>query len=160
VTARKTPRPTAAARRPEVAGARTNAAAAAPSTARPRELEPRTRVFTYGTLMAGEGNHHLLAHARLVGEARTREEFTLYDLGSFPGIVRGGEDAILGEVYEVDEPTLAALDRLESHPRFYRRTTIRLATGEDVEAYVLPPELVAGRPIIPSGSWRTRKAAP
>lgn len=64
----------------------------------------------------------------------------------------------MGEVYEVDEPTLAALDRLESHPRFYRRTAIRLATGDDVETYLLTAQQVAGRSVIPSGSWRTRKA--
>ena len=72
-----------------------------------------TRVFVYGTLLAGEPNHRLLARARLVTEARTKPAFELRDLGSSPRLVRGGAHAVAGEVYEVDEATLAALDRLE-----------------------------------------------
>ncbi|MEZ4323566.1 MAG: gamma-glutamylcyclotransferase family protein, partial [Polyangiales bacterium] len=88
-----------------------------------------TRVFVYGTLLAGEPNHRVLAGARLVANARTQPAFELRDLGPFPGLVSGGAHAVAGEVYEVDEATLAALDRLEGHPRFYRRTRIALEDG-------------------------------
>ncbi len=54
-------------------------------------------------------------------------------------------------------PTLAALDRLEGHPRFYRRTRIALEDGAAVETYLLAPEQVEGRPVIDSGSWRARR---
>ena len=60
-------------------------------------------------------------------------------------------------MYEVDEATLAALDRLEGHPRFYRRTRIALEDGAAVETYLLPPEQVEGRPVIASGNWRSRR---
>ena len=113
------------------------------------------RVFVYGTLLAGEPNHRVLAGAKLVAQARTEPAFELRDLGPFPGLVRGGEHAVVGEVYEVDVPTLAALDRLESHPRFYKRTRIALE-GALVETYLLTPEQVEGRPIIASGNWRQR----
>lgn len=115
-----------------------------------------TRVFVYGTLLAGEPNHRLLTGARLVTEARTKPAFELRDLGAFPGLVRGAH-AVAGEVYEVDEPMLAALDRLEGHPRFYRRTRIALEDGAVVETYLLAPEQVEGRPVIDSGSWRARR---
>ena len=69
----------------------------------------------------------------------------------------GGAYAVAGEVYEVDEATLAALDRLEGHPRFYRRTRIALEDGAAVETYLLPPEQVEGRPVIASGNWRSRR---
>ncbi len=115
-----------------------------------------TRVFVYGTPLAGEPNHRLLVNARLVAEARTKPAFELRDLGAFPGLVSGGEHAVAGEVYEVDGPTLAALDRLEGHPRFYRRSRIALEDGAVVETYLLPPEQVEGRPVIDSGSWRAR----
>lgn len=116
-----------------------------------------TRVFVYGTLLAGEPNHRLLTDARLIAEARTKPAFELRDLGAFPGLVRGGEHAVAGEVYEVDAATLAALDRLEGHPRFYRRTRIALEDGATVETYLLAPEQVEGRPVIDSGNWRARR---
>ena len=124
-----------------------------------QEADVRTRVFVYGTLLSGERNHRYLVHARLIAEARTQPAFTLHDLGGFPGLVSGGDHAVVGEVYEVDEPTLAAMDRLESHPDFYRRTSIVLEDGSAVEAYLLPPEQVSDRPIIASGSWRARDKA-
>ncbi|NUO50453.1 MAG: gamma-glutamylcyclotransferase, partial [Polyangiaceae bacterium] len=83
--------------------------------------------------------------------------FTLHNLGAFPGLVRRGHDSVEGEVYEVDMETLRALDRLEGHPRFYRRTPIVLADGESVETYVLGAEQVRGCPVIRSGSWRARE---
>jgi gamma-glutamylcyclotransferase (GGCT)/AIG2-like uncharacterized protein YtfP len=115
-----------------------------------------TRVFVYGTLLSGERNHHLLERARLVGEARTEPLFSLYDLGPFPGLVPRGSQMVAGEVYEVDEPTLAALDRLEAHPDFYRRVSVSVDDGTSAQAYLLTIEQVRGRPIIASGNWRTR----
>jgi gamma-glutamylaminecyclotransferase len=123
---------------------------------RVRPAALRTRVFVYGTLLAGERNHHLLEGALLVAEAKTGAGFTLYDFGPYPGMVACGDHAVLGEVYEVDEPALARMDRLEGHPRFYRRTSIRLDDGSTVEAYLLRLEQVRQLPIIPSASWRTR----
>jgi gamma-glutamylcyclotransferase (GGCT)/AIG2-like uncharacterized protein YtfP len=124
--------------------------------ARQRQLEARTLVFVYGTLLAGERNHRHLTGARLVSAATTAPAFRLHDLGPFPGLVAGGAHAIVGEVYAVDEATLAALDRLEDHPRFYRRTSVVLADGACVETYLLTPEQVEGHPVIVSGSWRAR----
>ena len=121
---------------------------------RKQGAEPRTRVFVYGTLLAGESNHRHLASARFVGEAKTEAAFRLYDLGPYPGLVAVGGDAVMGEVYEVDEPILAMLDRLEGHPRFYVRKGIVLDSGETVQSYLLMPHQVVGRPIIALGSWR------
>lgn len=52
-------------------------------------------------------------------------------------MIDGGETAVVGEVYNVDVVTLAAPDRLEGHPRFYRRRSIRLDDGDEVLAYLL-----------------------
>lgn len=112
------------------------------------------KVFVYGTLLSGEPNHHLLARAQLVGEARTEAAFDFVSLGGFPAMVPGGATAVAGEIYEVDEPTLAALDRLEGHPRFYRRRPVRLDGGGEVLAYLLTPDQARGRPRITSGDWR------
>jgi gamma-glutamylaminecyclotransferase len=138
-----------------------------PGTREPKEAKPTgaatTFVFVYGSLRKGEFNHRLLAvpGARLViAKARTEPGYELRDLGAFPGMVRGGAGAVIGEVYEVDEATLAALDRLEGHPRFYSRTRIALRdleAGAAVEAYLLRPEQVVGKPLVISGDWRAHR---
>ena len=114
------------------------------------------RVFVYGTLLSGEPNHHLLHGQPLVGEAHTRPRFNLVSLGAFPALVSGGEVAVRGEVYDVDAPTLGALDRLEGYPGFYTREPVELdgeVTGEAL-AYLLNPERVAGSPEISHGDWK------
>jgi gamma-glutamylaminecyclotransferase len=115
-------------------------------------------VFVYGTLQAEEVNHDLLVLARFVAEARTEPCFDLFDLGAFPAMSAGGETAVLGEVYAVDEATLARLDRLEGHPSFYRRTQIRLEGGQEVEAYLMDRARMRGRVVIRSGDWRAHRA--
>ena len=115
------------------------------------------RLFVYGTLVRGEEMHRLLARARYFGEARTAPRFTLLDLGSCPAMTRGGRVAVWGELYAVDGPTLAALDRYEWHPRHYRRETVLLADGETAIAYLVAPGRIRGVPRIASGDWRRRK---
>jgi gamma-glutamylaminecyclotransferase len=115
-------------------------------------------VFTYGTLLKGEVNHHLLAQARFVAEGRTEPCFELFDLGSFPAMSTGGETAVLGEVYAVDDATLARLDRLEGHPSFYQRAKIRLEGGQEVETYLMDRARMRGRAPIASGDWRAHRA--
>jgi gamma-glutamylcyclotransferase (GGCT)/AIG2-like uncharacterized protein YtfP len=118
-----------------------------------------TRVFVYGTLLSGEPNHRLLEAARLVGQGRTRPVFTLVDVGPFPALVEGGDVAVVGEVYEVDAATLASLDRLEGHPRYYERRCIELADGSEADTYLRPVAQVAGYEVIESGCWRERQGA-
>lgn len=119
-------------------------------------------MFVYGTLLVGERNHRLLTGAQLLCEAKTPPRFQLHDLGAYPGLVLRGKHAVAGEVYEVGEAMLAALDRLEGHPRFYRRTSLVLDGGRRVQTYLLTREQVEGYPVITSGSWRSRhpKATP
>jgi gamma-glutamylcyclotransferase (GGCT)/AIG2-like uncharacterized protein YtfP len=119
-----------------------------------------TLVFVYGTLLRGERNHHLLHDATALGTARTEAAYELADVGGYPAMVPGGGVAIAGELYTVDEPTLAALDRLEDHPHCYRRTPIRLADGRWAEAYLLDRPRADRMPRVPSGDWRAATAAP
>ena len=114
-----------------------------------------TKIFTYGTLLAGEPNHRVLRGSRCVGPARTPPRFKLVDLGSFPGMLAEGNTAVLGELYEVDDDVLAALDRLEGHPRFYLRAPIVLTGWMRAETYFIPALRATGRPTIASGCWRT-----
>jgi gamma-glutamylcyclotransferase (GGCT)/AIG2-like uncharacterized protein YtfP len=62
---------------------------------------------------------------------------------------------VKGELYMVDEPTLARLDRLEGHPQFYSREEIRISAGAGAEcmawAYFIRrgAEGLAGLPMVP-----------
>lgn len=126
-----------------------------------------TLVFVYGTLMRGFRNHRLLAQGgcHYLGRGETRPQYTLVDLGPFPGLLDVGTTRVRGEVYEVDAPTLAKLDRLEGHPRFYERKPVALArrpaslrtpnrTSRTISAYFLPREEYGHRPLIVTGDWR------
>jgi len=109
-------------------------------------------VFVYGTLLAGEVNNHLLAGADLLGPHRTEPCFTLFGLGAYPGVARGGCTAIAGEVYRVGAKDLELLDRLEDYPRLYNRTLIPSPFGR---AWIyLYRGRIDGRPVIRSGDWR------
>jgi gamma-glutamylaminecyclotransferase len=119
----------------------------------------RTRLFVYGTLLRGEGNHHFLRAARQLGDARTAPRFQLLDLGAFPALVNSGATAVIGELYEVDGETLAAIDELEEHPDVYRRTEIPLDDGTLAHAYLLMIAQGKDPPVIASGDWRKRPRA-
>lgn len=82
------------------------------------------KVFVYGTLMKGYGNHHsYLSHAEFVGTAEITG-YALYAVSSFPGIVPEGEERVKGEVYKVDGDTLKRLDYLEGEGSLYLRKQV------------------------------------
>ena len=97
-----------------------------------------TPVFVYGTLKRGHGNHELLMHgARFVGEATTVEGFKIYqhDRPVYPMAKPAPADCQLrGEVWLVDDRTLAALDRLEGNGHFYEREKTPVEVSEQTNA--------------------------
>lgn len=152
-------------------------------------------VFVYGTLLSGEANHALLRNAeRLAAEAFAHG--ALYDTGKgYPAMTLAGgrpdsdnrqdnteigegrnpsceaavvPGIVIGELYAVDGPTLAALDALEDYygpadPRnLYERMEI-VATTPSVEwralAYVFASERTARCLPIPHGDWRVYRSA-
>lgn len=116
-------------------------------------------IFVYGTLLSGEGNHSVLGRAPLVTRAVTAPRYTLIDLGHFPAMLDHGRVPIIGEVYRCDPATLAALDCLEGHPRFYVRRDVALARGpERAQAYFLASRRAGAAPI-DSGDWRAHQRA-
>lgn len=118
----------------------------------------RHRVFVYGTLLSGEVNHDLLRDARSLGPHRTPSCFSLYLVGAYPGLVRGGVTAVSGEVYEVDTSSLRQLDRLEDYPILYDRELIRTPYGR-AWIYLYRAE-VTDRLLIANGDWRDFAADP
>ncbi|HQM27674.1 MAG TPA: gamma-glutamylcyclotransferase [Syntrophorhabdus sp.] len=103
-----------------------------------RKLE---KVFVYGTLRKGMGNHRLLEGSGFLGMGETVAQYGMYVLpGRIPYVKRrsGMKAVIVGEVYEVDEDTLRRIDRLEGHPDFYRRrlVPVMLNTEEKIRAWL------------------------
>ena len=117
-------------------------------------------VFVYGTLRAGQANHHVMqiAHGTLLGDTCTEPAYELVDLGAFPGMVDGGTTAVVGELYRVTAEGLRALDTLEGHPTFYRRVAVQLTCGRWAQTYILPARYAAGYNQIQSGDWAMYRA--
>ncbi|MBO0698145.1 MAG: gamma-glutamylcyclotransferase, partial [Zavarzinella sp.] len=89
----------------------------------------KTLLFVYGTLKSGQQSHHLLAGSEFVRAAQTMPLYRLYGVGWHPALVldktRGV--AVHGEVYAVDEPTLARLDEYEGCPHYFTRDYVAVA---------------------------------
>lgn len=87
-------------------------------------------VFVYGTLKTGHYNNRALTLSKtsklIFDDAFVKGQ--MYDLGPYPAVVvtPGSESAVKGEVWEVDDETLARLDHLEGHPTFYLRQKLPL----------------------------------
>lgn len=130
-------------------------------------------LFTYGTLMRGERNEHLLSNARYICKAVTMPIYKLYRINgnfTFPAIIDEGDTIIKGEVYEVSMSALPGMDRMEGHPNFYCRKPIKLASivedinDEDEERvdpvayfFVDKQMLIQRYPEIKSGDWLNRE---
>lgn len=112
------------------------------------------RVFVYGSLMQGFGNHPLLAQADFLGAASTLPGFTLVNLGAFPGMHHDSKSGgvVTGELYAVNAVELSDLDGLEGHPDFYRRQLITVG-DEPTFTYILPHGGWGTNGAIPSGDW-------
>lgn len=104
-----------------------------------------TRVFVYGTLKAGHGNHgYYLADndgADYLGRCYIRGDYRMYSNGAFPMVVEGSDPKadlpIVGEVYSVDETTLHGLDALEGHPDWYCRKKVE-TPWKKAWIYIMP----------------------
>jgi gamma-glutamylcyclotransferase (GGCT)/AIG2-like uncharacterized protein YtfP len=119
-----------------------------------QRMTPRHALFVYGTLMRGQHHHDTLAGARFVGSAQTLPAYDLVQIDYYPALIAGGEACVQGELYEVDDTTLARLDELEEVPHYYVRERIALADGRLAFTYLMPRERAAGGVPIPSGCFR------
>lgn len=97
----------------------------------------KTNIFVYGTLMKGQSNHRaFLKDGCFIGNGMI-EEYDMYDLGYFPGIV-SGTGKVYGEVYSVTPEELKRIDRLEGEGSLYKKekTTVRMADKSEISAFV------------------------
>lgn len=129
-------------------------------------------IFAYGTLMNGaEGEPgiaeraEIRAEATLIGPATIRGR--MYEAGTMPGVVLGGEvsDRVHGEVWRLPHDAdhlMALLDRYEGcapgsiEPYPYRREAIRVRVGGRlrVTAWIyLWQGPICDLPLIADGRW-------
>lgn len=99
------------------------------------------KVFVYGTLRKELGNHYLLQDSVYLGTGSTLDHFVMLESSigrSIPYVVKLNETnkvlstIVEGEVYEVDDLTLANLDRLEGHPGWYKREYIDVVLDDEI----------------------------
>ena len=97
-----------------------------------------TLIFVYGTLKQGFPNFHLNDGTRVQGDFHTKDKFELYVTGSrySPCLVRNTDlgGAVVGQVFKVDDLTLAKMDVLErvSEPDGYQKTRITVVETESM----------------------------
>ena len=120
------------------------------------EAQGLARVFVYGTLKRGYGNHRILegGRARFVGTERISG--AMHDYGAFPAVTLAAAGTVHGEVYEVTPETLRRLDVLEGTPTFYQRTRVSMSTGGEAWVYVMDPGQLVDTRKVPSGRWERR----
>jgi len=99
------------------------------------------KVFVYGTLRKELGNHYLLQDSVYLGTGSTLDNFVMLESSigrSIPYVVKVNQTnkvlstIVEGEVYEVDDLTLANLDRLEGHPGWYKREYIDVVLDDEI----------------------------
>ena len=96
------------------------------------------KVFVYGTLKQGFGNHRLLAHLRKEKDGVLSNH--IIDDAGFPVCVPNVGTKVTGEVYDIGEceGTLRSLDSLEGEGSMYIRTPVTLDDGTEVQTYIGP----------------------
>lgn len=111
------------------------------------------KVFCYGSLKRGYGNHVLLETSDFIQEDETvQEDLCLMDFGPYPGVYEKGDTSVKGEVYEVTDETFSRLDCLEGYPNYYDRKEVPLRSGVTAWMYYLKGEEPRGIKC-PDGLW-------
>lgn len=115
------------------------------------------KLFVYGTLKKDFHAHSLLKScpAAFYGEIKTKPDYHLYDVGSFPGLVfdESQEGGVTGELYEIPQSSFNQLDRYEcTATGLFRREVIELEDGTKAYAYIFNSDLDHAKKI-ENGIW-------
>ena len=114
-------------------------------------------VAVYGTLKRGLSNFEShLSDATFLGEWKSLPNFTMLDLGAYPGVIKGNTSVLI-EVFQVNERQLTKLDILEDYPHLYTRELIETPYGKAF-IYLLniehPDIKIREFQVISDGVWR------
>lgn len=121
---------------------------------------PPRCVFVYGTLRHGGSNDitRLRPAPRFVGAAQVAG--VLYHLGAYPGVLLGGDQWVVGEVYAIEPALEAVLDAIEGvvdqpGDEYIRREVAVRVEGQLLTClvYEINPLYARAAPVIPQGDW-------
>ena len=119
-----------------------------------------TFVFVYGTLRKGQLNDITLYQPPPLYIGSTCVKGQLYNCGWYPGMRLGGEQSVLGEVYQVSAQLLAQLDELEEVAPVpsgeYQRIQMEVeCAGQELICciYELSEHCAAQSTVIEEGDW-------
>lgn len=128
-----------------------------PTYTSPKEaINACNRVFVYGTLKMGFGNHATLSGASYdpaKHKCLTLDKFAMIGKdNAFPYVVEEDDDFgkyIKGELYNVDKHIMARLDTLEGYPHHYHRKVIQVVPetgGVPISAWIYYNEEIDYKP--------------
>jgi gamma-glutamylcyclotransferase (GGCT)/AIG2-like uncharacterized protein YtfP len=113
-------------------------------------------VFVYGTLRRGGAGAMPIRFPKSKFMADARVGGSLYDLGAYPGLVLDeSKSLVVGEVHEVDDETLKALDDFEASSDYLRKQ-VEISLGGQKRmgwTYEPNPESYSFHTLITSGDW-------
>lgn len=123
-------------------------------------MDKKILVAVYGSLRQGLHNHRLLESSNYLGDFNTEPIYSLYSLGSFPGLKENGNTSVVMEVYEVTEAVARNVDNLEGYTpngnnTFYDKISIKTPWGT-ASVYTYVNELPQSS-LVESGDWKEFK---
>ena len=92
------------------------------------------KIFVYGTLKQGFRNHHYLNKATFLYQDTIQGQLYTIDDVDYPAYLTG-KGTVHGEVYHIDDTTLAMLDRLEANGSLYQRE-LQITSHHQEEVFV------------------------
>lgn len=116
-------------------------------------METTTSLFVYGTLRQGEPANYFLKKKTLIQAALTIQGYRLYTHGPYPFAIESDkpEEAIVGDLYQIDSCIFADLDRYEGvDTGLYIR---KLEKSINAYIYLATNLETSGLYHIPCGDW-------
>lgn len=130
------------------------------------EDEEFIKLAVYGSLRKGfKLNTKYFTGSLFLGTFSSSPEFTMYDLGEYPGVIHNGGTSIVMDVYEINAKYLKIFDIAEGYLdlrnniiNMFKKNTISTPFGlayyysyEELDKRIVKPK------IIESGDWKDNK---
>lgn len=121
------------------------------------------RFLIYGSLREGMYNRKRFGEDNFVNHGNKRiSGYQMYDLGSYPAVVRTGNpaDSIEVEVTEItDVKTQESIERMEFYAG-YNEELVNLEDGSVAYIFAMGPSIIGDYDEVSSGDWLTHNSRP